>query len=224
MRGRSTSSAPCERVPWARNCDAAVVLGSTEGGDVVLLLPLDRCTISEGHNLAHEPRDRVRFDLELPQRVGRAGPGRPGPGMAAARCAGQSGADLRSHGERARHDDRPRIPADPVRSSARQVPGGATPRHGRCRRGQRRARRVRGGGPDRRAGRDRESAAELAVAIAKSQAPVRPEWSAGLRTRSTARSGSPSTTSFGTSRCACWRGETSSVAPGTGSAGSGTSH
>jgi acyl-CoA dehydrogenase len=56
-----------ERVPWARNCEVAVVLGSTESGAVVLVLPLDRCTIVEGHNLAHEPRDAVHFDLELPQ-------------------------------------------------------------------------------------------------------------------------------------------------------------
>jgi len=56
-----------DRVPWARNCDAVVLLGSSEVGDVVFLLPLDRCNVLEGHNLAHEPRDRVRFDLELPR-------------------------------------------------------------------------------------------------------------------------------------------------------------
>jgi len=55
------------RVPWARNCDAVVVLGSTASGDVVVAVPLDRCSVVEGHNLAHEPRDRVRFDLELPR-------------------------------------------------------------------------------------------------------------------------------------------------------------
>jgi len=58
-------SGTLERVPWARNCDAVVVLGRGPDGDVVLQVPLDRCTVSEGHNLAHEPRDRVRFDLDL---------------------------------------------------------------------------------------------------------------------------------------------------------------
>jgi len=55
-----------ERVPWARSCVAIALLGSSAGGDVVLLLPVDRCSLREGHNLAHEPRDQVRFDLELP--------------------------------------------------------------------------------------------------------------------------------------------------------------
>jgi len=56
-----------DRVPWARNCEAAAVLGASEDGDVVLLVPVAHCTISEGNNLAHEPRDRVHFDLELPR-------------------------------------------------------------------------------------------------------------------------------------------------------------
>ena len=56
-----------ERVPWGRNCEAVAVLGTHGGGEVVLLVPVARCTISEGHNLAHEPRDRVHFDLELPR-------------------------------------------------------------------------------------------------------------------------------------------------------------
>jgi acyl-CoA dehydrogenase len=56
-----------DRVPWARNCEAVVVLGSSERGGVVFLLPMDRCTVLEGHNLAREPRDRVPFDLELPR-------------------------------------------------------------------------------------------------------------------------------------------------------------
>jgi len=56
-----------ERVPWARNCEAVAVLGTGEDGDVVLLVPVAHCTVSEGHNLAHEPRDRVHVDLDLPR-------------------------------------------------------------------------------------------------------------------------------------------------------------
>jgi acyl-CoA dehydrogenase len=56
-----------ERVPWARNCEAVTVLGAHQGDHVVLLVPIEHRTISEGHNLAHEPRDRVQFDLQLPR-------------------------------------------------------------------------------------------------------------------------------------------------------------
>lgn len=58
-----------DRVPWARNCEAVVVLGSSEDGDVVFLVPLDRCSVTEGQNLANEPRDHIRFDLELPREL-----------------------------------------------------------------------------------------------------------------------------------------------------------
>ncbi len=64
--GSLAVSGAVERVPWARDCAAVALLGSSAGGDVVLLLPVDRCSVLEGHNLAHEPRDQVRFDLELP--------------------------------------------------------------------------------------------------------------------------------------------------------------
>jgi acyl-CoA dehydrogenase len=64
--GTVAVSGTLQRVPWARHSDAIVVLGSTAGGDVVFLLPTDRSEITAGHNLAHEPRDSVRFDLELP--------------------------------------------------------------------------------------------------------------------------------------------------------------
>ncbi len=56
-----------ERVPWARNCEAVTVLGAGTDEHVVLVVPIAHCTVSEGHNLAHEPRDRVQFDLELPR-------------------------------------------------------------------------------------------------------------------------------------------------------------
>jgi acyl-CoA dehydrogenase len=56
-----------DRVPWARNCDEVVVLGTSGTEDVVVRLPTDRCSIVPGHNVAHEPRDAVRFDLDLPR-------------------------------------------------------------------------------------------------------------------------------------------------------------
>jgi acyl-CoA dehydrogenase len=59
-------SATLARVPWARAAEAVVVLGSTGGRDVVFAVPVDRCSIVAGHNLAHEPRDCVRFEIELP--------------------------------------------------------------------------------------------------------------------------------------------------------------
>jgi acyl-CoA dehydrogenase len=60
-------SGTLDRVPWARDSDAIVVLGGAGGRHVVFQLPSDRCTITVGHNVAHEPRDSVRFDVDLPQ-------------------------------------------------------------------------------------------------------------------------------------------------------------
>ena len=54
-------------MPWARDCGAVVVLGTSAAGEVVIRLPADRCSIVPGHNVAHEPRDAVRFDLDLPR-------------------------------------------------------------------------------------------------------------------------------------------------------------
>jgi acyl-CoA dehydrogenase len=55
-----------DRVPWAREAEAIVVLGRTADRDVVFSLPSDRFTFTEGYNLAHEPRNCVTFDVELP--------------------------------------------------------------------------------------------------------------------------------------------------------------
>jgi acyl-CoA dehydrogenase len=63
--GSLVVSGTLERVPWARSAEAVVVLGSAGGGDVVFVVPAGRCSITAGHNLAHEPRDCVRFKIEL---------------------------------------------------------------------------------------------------------------------------------------------------------------
>jgi acyl-CoA dehydrogenase len=63
--GDLVGSAVLERVPWARAAEAVVVLAGTPDGPAVLVLPTDACTIVEGHNLAHEPRDTVRFETSL---------------------------------------------------------------------------------------------------------------------------------------------------------------
>jgi acyl-CoA dehydrogenase len=55
-------SATLERVPWARVTETVVVLADTPDGPAVLVLPTDRCTVTEGHNLAREPRDTLRFN------------------------------------------------------------------------------------------------------------------------------------------------------------------
>ncbi|QJY48585.1 acyl-CoA dehydrogenase family protein [Pseudonocardia broussonetiae] len=47
------------RVPWARGAGAVVVLTPTH----VVLLPVDGLTVTEGTNLAEEPRDRVVVDV-----------------------------------------------------------------------------------------------------------------------------------------------------------------
>ena len=56
-------------VPWARVAEALVVVVSDgdPGGDRVRMacVPRDGLTITEEHNLAREPRDRVCFDLRL---------------------------------------------------------------------------------------------------------------------------------------------------------------
>jgi acyl-CoA dehydrogenase len=63
--GSLVVSGTLERVPWARATEAIVVLGSTGERDVVLVVPSGRCSITAGHNLAHEPRDSVRFEIDL---------------------------------------------------------------------------------------------------------------------------------------------------------------
>ena len=55
-----------DRVSWGREADAIVVLGRADDRDAVFLIPSHRCTITEGYNLAHEPRDCVTFHVELP--------------------------------------------------------------------------------------------------------------------------------------------------------------
>jgi acyl-CoA dehydrogenase len=63
--GRVRVSATLEGVPWARVTETVVVLANTPNGPAVLVLPTDRCTVTEGHNLAREPRDTVRFDTSI---------------------------------------------------------------------------------------------------------------------------------------------------------------
>ena len=145
-----------DRVPWARDCDAVVVLGTSAAGEVVIRLPADRCSIVPGHNVAHEPRDAVRFDLDLPRES--VVPVRSGLARewllrgALARSAQTCGAMESCPGP----DDRARVATHPVRSPARQVPGGAAPGRGGRRGSHGRTGRVRGGRADRRTGRDRE--------------------------------------------------------------------
>ena len=55
------------RAPWAASCDTVVVLATTADGGVVCPIPVDRCSVQPGHNLAREPRDDLRFDLVLPR-------------------------------------------------------------------------------------------------------------------------------------------------------------
>ena len=52
-------SGTLQRVPWARDADAVVVLGSSAEGEVVFLVPTEIAEVFPGHNLAHEPRDCV---------------------------------------------------------------------------------------------------------------------------------------------------------------------
>jgi acyl-CoA dehydrogenase len=63
--GSLVVSGTLERVPWGRATEAIVVLGSTGERDVVFVVPSGRCSITAGHNLAHEPRDSVRFEIDL---------------------------------------------------------------------------------------------------------------------------------------------------------------
>jgi acyl-CoA dehydrogenase len=63
--GSLVVSGTLERVPWARATEAIVVLGSAGGRDVVFAVPSSHCAITAGHNLAHEPRDSVRFEIDI---------------------------------------------------------------------------------------------------------------------------------------------------------------
>lgn len=59
------------RVPYARNATGGIVVVA-EGPErpLVLLVPLEHCTLSEAANLAHEPRDDVRFEASKADAAG----------------------------------------------------------------------------------------------------------------------------------------------------------
>ncbi|MDV7240570.1 MULTISPECIES: acyl-CoA dehydrogenase family protein [Rhodococcus] len=65
--GNRRVSGACDRVPWARDVESVVVLGETSDEEsVVLSVPIAQATVLPGRNLAHEPRDRIVFDIEVP--------------------------------------------------------------------------------------------------------------------------------------------------------------
>jgi acyl-CoA dehydrogenase len=49
------------RVPWARQCGTITVLAEADGKNVVALVAAADCAITEGHNVAGEPRDELVF-------------------------------------------------------------------------------------------------------------------------------------------------------------------
>lgn len=65
------------RVPWARRAATIAVVVAGEEGALVAAVRADAASVAPGLNLADEPRDRVRFDIELEaESVHRAPPGR----------------------------------------------------------------------------------------------------------------------------------------------------
>ncbi|WP_230592113.1 acyl-CoA dehydrogenase family protein [Rhodococcoides fascians] len=54
-----------ERVPWARDCDAVVVLVDLGDRLAVFEVKVADAELTYGHNIAYEPRDSVRFDAQL---------------------------------------------------------------------------------------------------------------------------------------------------------------
>ena len=48
-------------VPWARHAKRMIVLGQTDAGGAVAIVPLEKARIEHGQNLAGEPRDEVSF-------------------------------------------------------------------------------------------------------------------------------------------------------------------
>ncbi|HNP56767.1 MAG TPA: acyl-CoA dehydrogenase family protein [Gordonia sp. (in: high G+C Gram-positive bacteria)] len=65
VAGTTRVSGVAQRVPWARDCDAVVVCGTTGDRAVLVVVPTASASIEPGVNLAHEPRDTVGFDLEV---------------------------------------------------------------------------------------------------------------------------------------------------------------
>lgn len=63
--GTHIVSGVCDAVPWARDVGSVVVLGRGAQGSVVFVLPMEQAEVTPGHNLAHEPRDRVSFNIEV---------------------------------------------------------------------------------------------------------------------------------------------------------------
>jgi acyl-CoA dehydrogenase len=61
--GKTRVTGVAQRVPWARDCDAVVVCGTTGDRTVLVVVPTAYAAIEPGVNLAHEPRDTVGFDL-----------------------------------------------------------------------------------------------------------------------------------------------------------------
>ncbi|MQA16046.1 MAG: acyl-CoA dehydrogenase [Pseudonocardiaceae bacterium] len=65
--GRVAVAGSLDRVPWARHArTVAVLVPGPDGGELVVALPAGSCSVTEGSNLAREPRDGVEVDTELP--------------------------------------------------------------------------------------------------------------------------------------------------------------
>jgi acyl-CoA dehydrogenase len=65
--GHVSLSGTLSAVPWARDAAAVAVVGRAAAGDVVFVVPTELAAVARGHNLAHEPRDEIRFDVRLPR-------------------------------------------------------------------------------------------------------------------------------------------------------------
>lgn len=76
LDGETIVSGRLERVPWARHAGTIVALVPSPGAAVVVVLPAGSWTLTEGENLAREPRDDVEVQATLsPGAVATAPPG-----------------------------------------------------------------------------------------------------------------------------------------------------
>jgi acyl-CoA dehydrogenase len=63
--GRWRLTGEVRRVPWARHCEAVVVAVEFDDQLNIVRLPLERCRIAHGANLAGEPRDDIAFETVI---------------------------------------------------------------------------------------------------------------------------------------------------------------
>lgn len=64
--GSTVVTGSCQHVPWARTASHVLASAKSDVGQLLVALPVAVASLTEGHNIANEPRDQLRFDAVTP--------------------------------------------------------------------------------------------------------------------------------------------------------------